>query len=66
MIEHKDQAWMNGKEPSSMQSKNGLTSEKSEGQNQQAEEHREVNLRETTHKEAPCSDKRKTSLQNAR
>ena len=57
---------MNGKEPNSMQSKNGLTPASSEGQNQQADEHRKVDLRETNHKEVPCSDKGITSRQNAR
>ena len=66
MIEHKDQAWMNGKKPNSMQSKNGLTPASSEGQNQQAEEHRKVDLRETNRKEVPCSDQRLTHRQNAR
>ena len=66
MIGHKDQAWMNGEEPNSMQSKNGLTPASSEGQNQQAEEHRKVDLRETNHKEVSCSDGRITSRQNAR
>ena len=57
---------MNGKEPNSMQSKNDLKPASSERQNQQAEEPRKGDLRETNHKEVPCSDKRITSRQNAR